>query len=264
MRIRINAPYSFQGIGSKDKQEDTLYPLMGEASSLNRVFMVCDGMGGHEKGEVASYCVASTIGKYVDDCNPLTLNQMHLALNQGLEKAYDELDRLDADNTSVLKMGTTLTFMGICDDGVLLGHIGDSRIYQLRPQKGIIFQTRDHSLMNQLIDSGSITPEEALTHPQRHVITRAILPHEEYHFSVSCKMNYDVQAGDIFLLCSDGVLEQVTNEELERILLSDASLQDRMNLLEHTCEERNTFDNFSAYLIQIAESNIIHEPTPQI
>ena len=69
MKIRISAPYSFQGIGSKDKQEDTLYPLMGEASPLNRVFMVCDGMGGHEKGEVASYCVASTIGKYVEDSN---------------------------------------------------------------------------------------------------------------------------------------------------------------------------------------------------
>ena len=142
MKIEISEPLCYSAIGMKPNQEDALFPRKGSATKDTHVFLVCDGMGGHENGEVASTCVADTIGRETA-CLPLcTTGEMQGAFEDALAKAYQNLDELDTSE-SERKMGTTLTFLALCTDGVLVAHIGDSRVYQLRPGKGIIFQTRD-------------------------------------------------------------------------------------------------------------------------
>lgn len=252
MKIKISQPLCFSAFGQKPNQEDSLFPPKGEATHDSRVFLVCDGMGGHEHGEVASACVAETIGRSTASLPVSTTEEMKQAFEDALQEAYARLNELDHSH-SERKMGTTLTFLALCSDGALVAHIGDSRVYQFRPGKGVVFQTRDHSLVNDLIAAGELSEEEAKTFSQRNVITRAVQPHQEYPAKAAFTVLTDIRPGDLFFLCCDGVLEQLDNSDLERLLLSHAKPEERLRSLQEECEKRNTRDNNTAYLIEVKE-----------
>ena len=240
-------------IGKRSNQEDAIFPKIGNATENDRLFIVCDGMGGHESGEVASNSVCQSISSYLQDVNPDTFSTEDF--KKALESAYDNLDALDKDSDNPRKMGTTLTFLYLGNNSVIIAHIGDSRVYQLRRHKkgtvSIVHRTEDHSLVNDLIKAEIITEEEAKTHPRRNVITRAIQPNLE-----RCKATIfetkDVRNDDYFFLCSDGVLESIDDRILIRILESNASNEDKIEEIKKRCSE-NSKDNNSAYLIQIKE-----------
>ena len=269
MNIRISPPQGFSEIGQKASQEDSLYPRLGQADAHQRVFLLCDGMGGHAHGEVASRCVADAVGTWVeqqlsaqakeDDASAslCTMRQMEQIFAEGLSRAYVELDQLDnesvADGSSKSTMGTTLTFLAICADGMLVSHIGDSRIYQLRPGSGVVFQTRDHSLVNELLLAGEITEDEARTHPRRNVITRAVQPHQDEPSRPTFDRLTDIRQGDVFLLCCDGVTEQLSNADLEHLLLTAAPLTERIGAVRQLCAERHTRDNHTCWAFEVAQ-----------
>lgn len=253
MNIKIHNPLCFSEVGQKPNQEDALFPLRGAATPATRTFMVCDGMGGHEHGEVASLCVTTTVGQRLNSVPLCTTAQMRNHFDQALAAAYQALDRLDTDPHTLRKMGTTLTLLALCTDGVFVAHIGDSRVYQLRRGQGIVFQTHDHSLVNDLIAAGELTEESAHNFPQKNVITRAVQPHQEHPAKASCKVLTDVRAGDLFFLCCDGIVEQLDNADLTRILLADQPLDQRIGQLRRECADRHTRDNNSCYAIEVAE-----------
>ena len=248
----IAQPQGFSLVGQRGNQEDALFPPLGEATPAQRVFMVCDGMGGHEHGEVASRCVAETVGTLTAAVGECAVEAMRHTFEAALDEAYRRLDALDthADGRG-RTMGTTLTFLAFCTDGVLVAHIGDSRVYQFRPGQGVVFQTRDHSLVEDLIAAGELTPEEARTHPRHNIITRAVQPHQESPARATFKVLTDVRRGDLFFLCSDGVMEQVENATLAQILLADAPLEQRMQMLVEECRHRETRDNHTGYLLEV-------------
>lgn len=254
MDIKIFTPICYSEKGKKPNQEDSLFPPVGEATQNTRVFLVCDGMGGHENGEVASECVAETIGRMTDSLPLCSTDEMRNAFEKALEQTYHNLDALDNSN-SEKKMGTTLTFLALCSDGVLVAHIGDSRVYQLRPRKGVIFQTRDHSLVNDLIASGELSEEDARTFPQRNVITRAIQPHQEYPAQATYNVITDIRQGDVFFMCCDGVIEQLDNDDLCTYLLDNRPLEQRLASIKKECEKRGTRDNNTAYAIEICSTD---------
>lgn len=239
-------------LGQRGNQEDALFPSLDEATSARRVFMVCDGMGGHEHGEVASRCVAETIGTLASAVGECTVEVMRQTFEDALDEAYRRLDALDADGGGRGRtMGTTLTFLAFCTDGVLVGHIGDSRVYQFRRGQGVVFRTRDHSLVEDLIAAGELTPDEARSHPRRNIITRAVQPHQESPARATFRVLTEVRRGDLFLLCSDGVTEQLEDAALAEILLDDASLEQRMQTLVEECQRRETRDNHTGYLLEV-------------
>ena len=262
MEIKILQPAYFTECGQKPNQEDALFPRAGEATTNHRIFMVCDGIGGHEKGEVASNCVAETIGENLADAPLCSIEEMKEYFQKALTLTYDTLDQLDADNTSRRKMGTTLTFLALCADGILIAHIGDSRVYQLRPGSGILFQTRDHSLVYDLIAAGELTEEEARTFPQRNIITRAVQPNQEYRARPTFDIITDLRPGDIFFLCSDGVIEKVENDELQDFLLADAPLDEKLAKLRTCCLDRQTHDNNTCYAIELSHVTPDASATP--
>ena len=251
--MKIFQPQAMYQIGKRSNQEDAIFPKLGNATENDRLFIVCDGMGGHESGEVASNSVCQSISSYLQDVNPDTFSTEDF--KKALESAYDNLDALDKDSDNPRKMGTTLTFLYLGNNSVIIAHIGDSRVYQLRRHKkgtvSIVHRTEDHSLVNDLIKAEIITEEEAKTHPRRNVITRAIQPNLE-----RCKATIfetkDVRNDDYFFLCSDGVLESIDDRILIRILESNASNEDKIEEIKKRCSE-NSKDNNSAYLIQIKE-----------
>lgn len=252
-------PYALNEIGGRSNQEDSIFPAKGEANESTRLFLVCDGMGGHENGEVASGLVCSTFGAQLADVDHegFTVDMFLDALNE----AYNALDREDPDPQSMRKMGTTLTFLHLNDHEVVVAHMGDSRIYHVRPSErnAVIYQSFDHSLVNELVRAEIITPEEALTHPRRNVITRAMQPNLDSRHKADVRTFNDVQAGDYFFLCSDGVLESVSNDVLVEILRRDVSDLDKIEAIKALCAASSR-DNFSAYLIPVVEGLPYVEP----
>lgn len=263
MRITIRQPLTFSEIGRKNNQEDRVYPLENEATTQNRVFVLCDGMGGHENGEVASETVSQALGKYLDNLLKGSSSVTADIFREALTYAYDELDKRDTGGFK--KMGTTMTCLCLHNEGYLVAHIGDSRIYHIRPsltdaekeRQGIIYQSSDHSLVNDLLRAGELTEEEAQNFPQKNIITRAMQPNLERRHKADIYSFTDIKAGDYFFLCCDGVLEQLTNEQLCAIL-SDTTLNDEQKLsaIKSVCDG-NTKDNYTCYLIPI--ENVISE-----
>lgn len=248
MKIEIYQPQAIWELGQRNNQEDSIFPAFGEATDDDRLFILCDGMGGHEHGEVASQTVCKAMSDTL-----LSLSKQSFTdddLLDALQTAYCQLDCLD--NSHLRKMGTTLCLLYFHQGGLTAAHIGDSRIYHIRPKENrILYQSRDHSLVYDLYQAGEISYEEMRTSLQKNIITRAIQPGEENRVRPAIVHIADIQPGDFFYICSDGMLEQMDNDELCRLLSTDGSDEKkRMQLIAATSDNK---DNHSAYLIHIKE-----------
>ncbi len=248
MKYKLFPPQAIYELGQRSNQEDNIFPAMGRATADDRLFIVCDGMGGHEHGEVASQAVATTIGQTLTRALADEPRLTDDSINRAIAAAYERLDQLDRGEAR--KMGTTLTLLCLHRGGVTAAHIGDSRIYHLRPNEGeILYCSRDHSLVMDLYQAGEITRDEMRTSPQKNIITRAMSPGEEGHARADIIHIADVRPGDYFYLCSDGMLEQMEDDEL-LALISDNTTdsEKRETLIRATAGNK---DNHSAYLIHV-------------
>lgn len=250
--MNINQPYALNEPGQRSNNEDSIYPAKGEATVSNHFFLVCDGVGGSENGEVASQTVCESFAAYLKDVSPNDFSRE--VFERALAFAYDELDAKEQSSAHG-NMGTTLTFLHLNNKEAFMAHIGDSRIYQLRPRGGkmeIVYQTSDHSLVNDLLKAGIITPEEALVHPKRNVITRAIQYRQEKRHKADVYQTSHVKAGDYFFLCSDGVTESISDSKLATILAANTGDREKIETIWQLCNEHSQ-DNFSAYLIPVGK-----------
>lgn len=241
MEIKIYPPLSIQEIGQRDNQEDAL------AQWSNCLFVLCDGMGGHEKGEVASMTVCQSLVcwfvEHVNPEEPFSDDQLRAAI----EFAYTELDKYADGNPR--QMGTTLTLLYINSKGITAAHMGDSRIYHIRPDKGILYQSRDHSLVFDLFQAGEITYEEMINYPQKNIVTRAMTPGEDNRMRPDIIHITDIQPNDYFYMCSDGMLECMSNQELVSIFSSKDNEKSKVDILKDKTKENQ--DNHSAWIIHI-------------
>ncbi|HET7566448.1 MAG TPA: Stp1/IreP family PP2C-type Ser/Thr phosphatase [Gaiellaceae bacterium] len=173
------------------------------------LFAVADGMGGAQAGEVASKLAASTLES--EDDRPLHGTERVAALIAEANRRV--FDRASNDPTAS-GMGTTMTVALVEGMTVAIGHVGDSRAYLVRA--GAMEQlTEDHSLVNELLKSGKLSPEEAQTHPQRSVITRAVGTDPDVDVDA---FTIDAEDGDVFLLCSDGLTDMVEDVDILELL----------------------------------------------
>lgn len=250
MEIRLKQPYSFCQLGRRANQEDARFPDVDVPQDFKHAFIVCDGVGGQDRGEEASRIIANTIGeemRKVDLSFPFTVKDFELIVS----KAYSDFEKsMKAYGT---EMATTLTFACFHGAGVFLAHIGDSRIYHIRPGVGILYQSDDHSLVNALVHSGNLTPEEAENHPQGNIITRCIGKKSSGSNGpvIDTYQISDVAPGDYFFLCTDGVTSCVGNQQLYTILSSSDSDREKIEALSGICE--GSSDNNTAYLIGIED-----------
>ena len=248
MKIELFPPLAIHEKGKRDNQEDALWPK--DASSENRLFLLCDGMGGHENGEVASRVVSISISDFlchISNPNENPFNDDNL--KRAIEYAYHHLDLEAGDESS--RMGTTLTLLCLHQQGMTAAHMGDSRIYHIRPGVGILYQSRDHSLVFDLFQAGEITYDEMDTYPQKNVVTRAMMPGEENRMRPDIVHITDILPNDYFYMCTDGMLEQMDNKELLSLLSSESSDEEkRQQLIKSTA---NNHDNHSAWLIHIKD-----------
>jgi protein phosphatase len=173
------------------------------------LFAVADGMGGAQAGEIASKLAAAAL----EDTDPGTLSGEERVMSL-IQEANRRVYERSNEDPSASGMGTTITVALVEDAGVTIGHVGDSRAYRYRG--GSIEQiTEDHSLVNELMKSGKLSPEEAETHPQRSVITRALGTDPDVDVD---SFTLETQTGDVFLLCSDGLTSMVDDDDILGVL----------------------------------------------
>lgn len=247
MEIRLAQPVGFSQPGSRPKNEDILFPEPDAATPQQSWFMVCDGVGGAERGEVASQLAVTQFDAYFR-AHPTAIVTADY-IQQALSTVQDRFDAYVRDNPAAVGMGTTLTLVYLHKAGATVAHLGDSRVYLVR-QGRILWRTDDHSYVNELVKGGVLTADQARHHPQRNIITRAIQGGGNDRSVAAIQFISDLQPGDYFFLCSDGVLERVSDELLENVLGSADTNAEKMRIIQACCTDQ-TRDNFTAYLIQV-------------
>ncbi len=255
MRIKIYQPLAIHELGKRANQEDSIYPVEGKATENDHLFLLCDGMGGHEHGEVASQSICKSLSSFLLQHAVASEGLEDKLLSDALAYAYEELDKL-AIAGDTRQMGTTLTLLYFHSNGCTAAHIGDSRIYHLRPSSHtILYKSRDHSLVYDLYQAGELTYEEMKTFPQKNVITRAMIAGDRNHPKPDVIHISDIQPGDYFYICSDGMLEQMEDEELLDVFSANVRDEEKRQML--ISETSDNKDNHSAYIVHIKE--VSHE-----
>ena len=256
-------PVAFSHVGQRNINQDTLYPAVGMANEQTQLFVVCDGMGGADKGEVASQLLCEAIDRYASAMGYPIFDAVHLqtALGHAYDSYYDYLRQ----HPLVSRMGSTLALLQLHEQGATIAHIGDSRVYQLRAGT-IIFRTQDHRQVNDMVDDGIITPEQALTHPWRNRLSRAVVANSTdrdkpvTHAVPAITLLNDIRAGDCFFMCTDGVLEKTDDQTLAALLAIDRPDQANLQSIQALCDGQ-TKDNYSGYLIGIRQ--VMHTQSVQ-
>ena len=217
--------------------QDALLILPGEFG----LFGVADGMGGHKAGDVASRLAVKTVEEALEHETP-----GEETLRAAIQKANERVYEAQLNDESLEGMGTTMTVIWEDTSRVLLGHVGDSRAYLLRA--GTLTQvSQDHSLVAELVRGGQLTPEGARVHPYRNIITRAVGTDTDVTVDVTI---LDKQAGDKYLLCSDGLSEYVEDDDMRRILLSQ-SLEEAADTLLRLALEGGGRDNITLVIAEV-------------
>ncbi|RDB07098.1 PP2C family protein-serine/threonine phosphatase [Runella aurantiaca] len=249
MTKTIFLPQCLHELGNRDNNEDNIFPALGQASVQSRLFMVCDGVGGAAKGEVASQLTIDGFNRYFTQ-NPTAISD-EMYLQNALDYVQDTFDEYISQHPDAKNMGCTLTLLHLHEAGATVAHAGDSRVYHLRNGR-IRWQTEDHKMVSEMVKAGVLTPEQAIGHPQMNVISRAIQGKKTKIIKADVKQISNLEANDYFFLCTDGILENLADELLEDIIKNAESDEEKMELIRQLCQGR-TQDNFSAYLIHIKE-----------
>lgn len=175
------------------------------------IYIVADGMGGHNAGEVASEMAVSNVIEFVKN----NINSLgECVLEDAVENVNKKIYEYSVSNLKLSGMGTTITACLVYDGKIVIANVGDSSCFGIN-SSGLFKLTKDHSLVQQLIDSGSISEEEAINHPNKNIITRAVGTHEDVEVDI---FKFDIDEYDKYLMCSDGLTNEVPIERITEII----------------------------------------------
>lgn len=221
-----------------------------------RTVILADGMGGYNAGEIASGMatafIKSELSRWLAEAGAnASLKEVRRAMEICVENANRSIFNAANSNANYFGMGTTLVMGVFKDDRLLVGHIGDSRCYRLRD--GVMVQiTKDHSLLQEQIDAGLISPEQAASSSIKNLVTRALGVDE----SVALEINEHLVAiGDSYLMCSDGLSDMVDDPAIAKIALADVDLDQKVTQLIDAANTSGGRDNISVLMVEIKESN---------
>lgn len=209
-----------------------------------KVFVVADGMGGHNAGEIASKTATKSLIKYIKD-NFKNYNTKEL-LEKAIKHANLKVHNLAYCNDSYNGMGTTLVACLISDGIIQIANVGDSSCFGINDNE-IIKITKDHSLVQELLDSGSISEEEAIKHPQKNVITRAIGTQDTVDIDI---FKIEKNRFKFFLMCSDGLTNEINIEGILLSEMKEMSLQDSCERLVELAKVKGGRDNITVILFR--------------
>jgi protein phosphatase len=226
------------------------------ADAARGIFIVADGVGGAEAGEVASQTAVDVLNDAFrhnvnngDDVEDL----MELAI----QRANSSIHQMAKDNPRFSMMATTVVALHLSGDRATIGHVGDSRLYRLGADGKLHRETEDHSIVEEEVRAGRMTAEQAANHPSKNVISRALGAEE----SVEADMKtIEVEDGSAFLLCTDGITRHLPDNELRELLTSDATPAQLCEEMKRRCYERGAEDNLTAVIVQVGTPKFERHP----
>jgi len=234
---------NFSHVGkTRDINEDYFGSFSGSFGSL---LLVCDGMGGHKGGEIASRLAVETISNYFEKLNDnYNISEV---INKSLEAANTSIILKAKENSDLTDMGSTVVLVLIKDELVYYTSLGDSRIYKIRD--GAIYQiTKDNSLVQQMVDSNIITEDEAKVHPKKNVITKALGTNDE--LEQEYYEPFKLIGNDKLILCSDGLTAHVDEEEIFQLSENNPPQQAAQKLVE-LANDRGGTDNITVQIVAV-------------
>lgn len=215
------------------------------------IFLVCDGMGGAAAGEIASRMAVEEVMQWIKNHNPdsLSLEAVDGFLREAINRANHAIYEKSIRSSSLHGMGTTLVGIFVKDDHAWILNIGDSRCYRLRGD-GMELCTHDHSLVEEQVRLGRMTPHEAARSPMRNVITRAVGTREDVAADI---VEVDLMPGDLFLLCSDGLTKELRDLQIERALIEAGSPESICERLVDSANWAGGRDNITCLVLKTSE-----------
>lgn len=233
------------GLLRKVNQDAYLAATIKNIDRISYVFAVADGLGGHLSGEIASKTAVDFIKNNLSKiCNYFDSEEMMSFVND----INQELKKIGDDEPARLGMATTLTMCIVDGNDLCICHVGDSRAYIITKDE-ITRLTKDHSLVQILIDEGKITQEEAEIHPQKNVITRALGTDNSVKVDF---YRYDINPDAVYLICSDGLFNMLSDHEIQTIV-NENSLEDSAKILIDSANENGGNDNITVVLFNPLE-----------
>ena len=216
--------------------------------------ILADGMGGYNAGEVASGMavafIKSEMSRWLSQAGKhASVREVRRAMEICVENANHSIFNAANSTPQYTGMGTTLVVCVFQGDRLMLGHVGDSRCYRLR---GGQFQqiTKDHSLLQEQIDAGWITPEQALTAPNKNLVTRALGVEDTVMVEIN---EHRVESGDVYVMCSDGLSDMINDEAIAQIMLTASALDEKAKELINAANAAGGRDNISVVLAQVRQ-----------
>lgn len=254
MKIKLVSPLGISESGRLARQEDTIYPQLDAISASDKVFVMCDGLGGHAHGEVASAVVAQALGVWMNENLDFSTQPTALTIRKAVAHAQRNLDETSSRfEETRYPMGTTMALLAFGSFGVVAAHIGDTRIYHVRPSSHeILYRSRDHSLVNDLFVSGVLNRAEAEASTKKNVLTRAMLAAPAAPQQPDVAFITDIEAGDYFVVCTDGMTGTVSDKQIKEVMFN-SNITDAQKVVALKMLTDNVPHNHSALLLRVDE-----------
>ena len=212
------------------------------------IFAVADGVGGAEAGEVASQTAIEVLDEaFRHQTNDADIEDL---MELAIQRANASIHQMAQEHARFSMMATTIVALHIKGDVATFGHVGDSRLYRLTPDGQLHRETEDHSIVEEEVRAGRMTPEQAANHPSKNVISRAL--GAEQGVEVDMK-TMEVEDGTEFLLCTDGITRHISDNELRQLMVTSDNLDELCSELKRRCYERGAEDNLTVIAVRVGE-----------
>jgi len=241
--------YSLSDVGLvRQNNED----VTGEVPEI-KLFILADGMGGHQAGEVAARQAVNAVCRIITEKSTpeMTLSDEYRLLRQAIEYANHFVYKLSRSNEDLRGMGTTLCCLKFHEQNLIYGHVGDSRIYRLRGKK-LEQITRDHSLLSDLMELGQLNENQAADFAYKNIITKAVGTESTVVPSIYTAA---IENNDLYLMCSDGLSDLLSKKDIESIMNQSSSLEEKAHQLVESAKKKGGHDNVTVVLAQVQEEN---------
>jgi len=250
MRFPVNVAYRTDAGREHQENQDSIGYICDERVGVH-LLIVADGVGGAVCGQMASHLAVQTIRQsfFAFDRGDWEIGQIGDRLLFAITEANRMIVRRGQRDRRCRGMGSTCAVLVICEDRAWIAHAGDSRVYLVRENR-IVQMTRDHSRVQRMLDDGLITEDEAVDHPEKHFLERALGLREEIR--VDLRQPVPVFPGDRLIVCTDGLTSLVWDEEIYRITLGKQP-EAACDLLVELANDRGGFDNISVGIVRIGE-----------
>src|SRR5687768_2731128 len=241
--------FKVQSSALSDRGLNERRPLNEDAflhDPARNVFAVADGVGGAEAGEVASQTAIEVLdeafrhqedGADVEDLMELAIQRANASIHQ-----------MAQEHAKFSMMATTIVALHLKNNVATFGHVGDSRLYRLTPDGVLHRETEDHSIVEEEVRAGRMTPEQAANHPSKNVISRALGAEPSVEVDMQ---TIDIEEGTSFLLCTDGITRHISDKELRDLIVSGQSIDAVCEEMKRRCYERGAEDNLTAIIVQV-------------